>query len=337
MGSALAIGAAAESSSSAASSGKVTAASSKINIAFLVATLSAGYPEGMLKYMNQEAAKDNAKITVFNAQFNPQTQVAQCQDAITSGKFRAVITLPAASPPMVACAAEAASAHIPLVAANTPIGTDYTHFTSSVHGVTSQVLIPANTAWGASGIGTLLDHMCAAVKAACQIGLIEGVPALALTASAQTGVSQAIAAHPSWKPAGTCVGNYEQSGGLTCAQDLLQKDPKLNVLISQSDGMAIGAGGPIKDRGLVEGKTILIGTQGGSVQGVQLIKAGTWYGSIISDARGEGAIPVDLAVKAVHGETVPKFVNPNKADGLPLVFDQTNKQKYAKFAGTSHY
>ena len=324
------------SSSSSTSSGEGSggeASSSPTKVAFLVATLEAGYPKGMLSFMEKAAERENAEVTTYNAAFDPGKQVSQCQDAVTKG-YEAIIALPAASPPMVACAAETNSAGIPLIVTNTPVGSDYESAEPSVPGVTSQVLIPANTAWGPEGIGVLLKDMCDEVQGQCNVALIEGVPALALTTAAVNGVKATVEEN-GYNLSGTCVGNYVQSGGLSCAQNLLQKDPGINVIVSQSDGMALGAEIALKDEGKTPGKDVLIGTQGGSIEGVERIRSGQWFGSIISDAKGEGEIPLELAVKAANGEEVPKSVDPNKEDGLPLVLDQMNKDEYPSFKGTN--
>jgi len=303
-----------------------------IKVAMLITSLEAGYPKGLLGHMEEAAEKENVELTTFNANLDPAQQVAQCQDAITKG-FEAIIALPVASPTMVACATEAQSAGIPLIITNTPVGSDYANAEPTVPGVTSQVVLPAEVAWGPEGMGSLLEAMCGEVEGQCNIGLIQGVPAIALTTAAANGVKEAVEEH-GWHLAGTCVGNYQQSGGLSCAQNLLQKEPDTNVIVSQSDGMALGAEKAIEDAGKTPGKDIFIGTQGGSYEGVERLRDGRWYGFVISDALGEGEIPVELAVKAAKGEEVPSAPDPNKDEGLPTVMDQKNAKKYPQFEGT---
>lgn len=320
------------------STGAKAAEKKPVEIAYLVATQAAGYPLGMLDAAKKAAAKDgNAKITVFDAQFDPGKQVAQCQDAVASGKFDAIVTLPAASPPMAACARAAKAADIPLVSANTPIGADLASPTSAVPGVTSQVLVPALTAFGikpGEGAHDLMTGLCKSPPGGgkCKVGFIEGVPALALTAAAEQNVKK-LAAQEGWELVGTCPGGYQRQGGQKCMQDLLQKAPDMNALLSLSDDMALGAEGAMKARGKTPGKDILIGTQGGSDNGVDNINSGRWFGSILSLAEPEGRIPVELAIKAARGEKVPASVDPNKATGMPLVFDQANKSEFPDFVG----
>lgn len=330
-------------SSTSSNSGSSTSAGGgkQVRIAYLLATEAAGYPNGMKAAAQAVESKYNTKIQFFDAQFDPAKQVSQCQDAISSGRFDAIIALPAASPPMIACARQAAAKHIPLISTNTPIGTDLKSFTTTVPGVDSQVLIPAEVAWGAGpndGAGQLLPAMCAdktVIKGTCDIAYLIGNRALALTTPAIGAVSQMVKQH-GWKLAGSCEGNYQRGGGLKCMQDLLQKDPNINVVLSMSDDMAAGAEPVLAKAGKVPGKNVLVGTQGGSTLAVQRIRASKWFGSILSLAQPEGAIPVQLAADVVRGKQIPKFVDPNKATGLPLVLDQQNKDKFPDFKGQFH-
>lgn len=331
------------SSSSSSTSGSSTTSSSKssgktVNIAYLLATEEAGYPLGMKAAAQAVASKYHANIQFFDAEFNPATQVSQCQDAITRGTFQALVVLPAASPSMVSCAVLAKAHHIPLIATNTPVGDNLSQTAPTVPGVTAQVLVPALTYFGGQpnqGSGQLLRAMCQQVHGKCRIAVIIGNAALALTTPAENAISK-LAAENGWQVVGTCAGNYQRAGGASCMQDLLQKAPNMNVLFSLSDDMAQGATGVLERAGKVVGKQVLIGTQGGSYEGVPLIRAGKWYGSIISPAQPEGAIPVQLAVAAAQGKKVPDAVDPLQSVNLPLVFDQQNKNQYVWFKGYFH-
>ncbi len=306
-----------------------------VRIAYLLATQAAGYPQGMLAAAKPTAEKLGATLQVFDAQFDPGKQVSQCQDAVSSKKFDVIIALPAASPPMSVCAKAAKAANIPLIATNTPVGSDLASGPPTVDGVVAQVLNPAETSYGAEegkGSHDLLVPMCKQVKGTCTIAYIQGVRALALTAAADASI-QKLVKDNGWKLAGSCEGGYQRQGGLKCMQDLLQKNPNINALFSQSDDMANGAEQAMKAAGKTPGEDILIGTQGASDKGIANIRSGQWFGSILSLAEPEGRIPVELAVKVARGEKIPNYVDPNKATNAPEVLDQTNKDEYPELKG----
>lgn len=306
-------------------------AAEKVKVAFLIATTSAGYPKGILTAAKQAAAANGVELTVFDAQFDPGKQFAQCQDAIARGTFKAIITLPAASPAMVPCATLAKKAGIPLISTDTPIGSDLKSGKPTVPGVTSQVLVPAITAF--QSLGPSVASACKSLGGgkSCHVGFIMGVKALALTGPASDMIK-------GWTKSMTFVGEaegfYQRGGGLKVMQDLLQKDPKLNLLVSMSDDMALGAEVAMKAAGKVAGKDVLVITQGSSYPGVARLRAGTWYATSVANAISEGRVPVELAARAVRGEKVPSYVNSAAAGGTPQIINKEVLKKLPSFKGT---
>lgn len=309
------------------------AAASPVRVAFLIATTSAGYPRGILQAAKLAAKRNNVSLTVFDAQFNPQKQFAQCQDAISSGRFDAIVTLPAASPAMVPCARLAAAKHIPLISTDTPIGSDLRSGKPSVPGVTAQVLVPAITAF-ASLKGSVLSA-CKQMGggSSCHVGFIIGIKVLALSTPA-SGLLQQWVKQSGGVYVGEGEGGYQRGGGLKVMQTLLQKDPGLNVLVSLSDDMALGAEIAMKAVSKTPGQDVLVITQGGSYPGVARLRAGTWFATSVASAESEGRVPIELAVKAVAGKKVPSYVNSSTATGIPQVINKAVLAKYPKFKGT---
>lgn len=303
----------------------------RVKVAFLIATTAAGYPRGMLDAANKALKKNNVAMTVFDAQFNPQKQIAQCQDAVSSKKFQAIVVLPAASPAMVPCAKLAKRANLPLISTNTAVGTDVSHYEPLVAGVTSQVLVPATVAAGA--LGTPLAQACKLKGGGknCHVGFIMGVKALALTGPALKNMHK-------WTKNMTYVGEaegfYQRQGGLKVMQNFLQKDPDLNILVSLSDDMALGAEIAMRAVNKVPGKDILVLTQGGSYPGVKNLRSGRWFATTVSNAETEGRIPIELAAKAARGEKVPRSVDSTKAGGTPQIINKDVLKKLPKFKGT---
>ncbi len=308
-------------------------ATAPVKVAFLIATTSAGYPRGVLDAAKAAAKKNNVAITVFDAQFNPQKQFAQCQDAISRKTFKVIVTLPAASPAMVPCARLVKAAGIPLISTDTPIGSDLKSGKPSVPGVTAQVLVPAITAF-ASLKGSVLSA-CKKVGGGskCHVGFIEGVKALALTTPA-SGMLHAWVKQVGGVYVGEAEGFYQRGGGLKVMQDLLQKDPSLNVLVSMSDDMALGAEVAMKAVGKTPGKDVLVLTQGGSFPGVARLRAGTWYATSVVNAFAEGGVPIELAAKLAAGHKVPSYVNSTTAGGTAQIINKAVLAKMPKFKGT---
>lgn len=302
-----------------------------VQIAWLTATLAAGYPQGMLEAAEAAAEEVNAELEVFDAQFDPNAQLAQCQDAIAQGTFDAIVVLPAASPVMVPCAEEAAAAGIPLVATNTPIGDDFSVYEPQVEGVTSQVLVPATVAMEAGGQAVV--EACAD-RDPCYIGAVVINRALALSTIQAEVAEQVAEDNDNIELVGVAEGGAQREGGLTAMQDFLQRQPDFDVLFSGSDDMALGAEEAIQSAGLTVGEDVLIVTQGSSVPGIEALREGRWFATTQSNARTEGALPIELAAMAARGEEVPPFVDSSEASGLPQILTPEVLQDNPDFEGT---
>src|SRR6516164_8734127 len=96
-----ACGSSSSSSSKAASSTTVAAASSTsagsskhLKIAYLSFAVANSYDAPMLAAAQAIAADNNASLTVFDANNDPNKQFSQLQDAIASGTYDGIITQP---------------------------------------------------------------------------------------------------------------------------------------------------------------------------------------------------------------------------------------------------
>jgi len=74
-----------------ASVAPVATAAQPINLAFLTASSANTWLQTSLTEMKKIAAKNNIKITIFDAAFKGGVQAGQIQDVIASGKYKALI------------------------------------------------------------------------------------------------------------------------------------------------------------------------------------------------------------------------------------------------------
>jgi ABC-type sugar transport system substrate-binding protein len=302
-------------------------------IAFLAVTQAAGYMQGISEAAKTAATANNVDLTFFDAQFDPQKQLSQCQDAIAAGTYKAIIVVPAASPALVPCAEDAGKAGIPLISTDAPIGSDLNSSQPQVPGVTAQVMLPAGT--GISRWGPVIADACRDHNP-CNVMNLIITPAIVLTTLTKNMLDDVVAKNPNVKIVGTCAGNAQRQGGLQCMQDYLQREPDIHVVVSITDDMALGAENALEAAGKTvdRDKGVRMVTAGGSYPGVERLRAGKWYATIVNNAQGEGRIPVELAAKKIRGEQIPTWVNPVEADGLPDVINKETLEKYPDFKGT---
>ena len=91
------------------------------------------------------------------------------------------------------------------------------------------------------------------------------------------------------------------------AKAMIQANPDIKGFFGGNEGSAIGVLLAVKELGM-EGDIVVIGYDSGKDQ-IDAIKAGTMAGAITQDPIGIGYKCVEAAVKAVNGETLPKFID----------------------------
>ncbi len=162
-GAALALAAACSSSGGASTGGaggSSSAGTKQVSIAVLVAGASNAYQAAGVAAIKAAAPGLDAKVDVFDANFDASKQYSQFQTAITSKKYQGIIIDPADGSGIVSLVAQANAAHIPVAAWNQPIGTDYSTPNPTVKGVVAQAMLPINDSGEING--QLTKQACAA-------------------------------------------------------------------------------------------------------------------------------------------------------------------------------
>ncbi len=119
-----ACGSSSSSSSSASSSNAAASSGSSkhLKIAYMSFAVANSYDAPMLAAAQAVAADNNATLTVFDANNDPNKQFSQLQDAITSGGFDGIITQPIESTNLIPLVQQAIGKHIKVVNIDQIIG-----------------------------------------------------------------------------------------------------------------------------------------------------------------------------------------------------------------------
>jgi ABC-type sugar transport system substrate-binding protein len=314
--------------STSASASTTPAASGKgKKIAFLAAAKGNAYVDASVKAITADAAKQGVKLTVFDAQFNPQKQLSQCQDAITK-KYDAIVTLSAVGVAMIPCAAQAQAANIPFVATNQPIGTSITTGEPTAKGVTSQVLTP---------LATVAGQDVAQVVAACgstnpcNVVLLTAAKLIPVQAKAyEDGLKKAESAHPNIKVTSVDAG-ADRPGGLKAMQDTLQRIRKPTVIASPNTQPMEGAAQALTEAGLKPGKDVKLVTNGGTSFQVPKIKSGVYYSTYVQMPATEVELALQYAIQAANGQKPPTWTDPHKPKNVPYEITKSNVNNLGGF------
>ena len=288
--------------SAAGASTSTRAASHKkpVHIGVLLATED-GYEAAYLKGINKTIAKDgDTTITVLNSNFEANTQLQQCQDLITAGKVQELLIEPVDSSAIVPCVTAAKKAHIGAFSMDTPIGPNYASTKIQEPGITGQVIEPITL--DAQAAVAMVVKACGN-KNPCNVAAVVGEPAFVYSADKIKYEKQYLAKYPHIKLVATVVGGLsDPATGYSVAQNLITKDPNLNVILGDDDITLTGVARAVDGAGL-KSKIALIG-DAASTEGVQDIKDGVFFGSVIYVPETTAATATQMAIEAGRGEKI---------------------------------
>lgn len=98
------------------------------------------------------------------------------------------------------------------------------------------------------------------------------------------------------------TGNWDRAEGMTLMENWLQTGKKIDAVVSQNDEMALGAYKAI-EAAKKENEIIVVGIDA-IPDALESVEQGKMAATVFQDSRGQGAMAVELAVKAAQGEQV---------------------------------
>jgi ribose transport system substrate-binding protein len=290
------------SSSNSASSGSTSSSSSSssasgktYNVAYLSYAVANDYDKGMLANAQAVAAKNNIKITVFDAANSSNTQYSQMQTAISSGKYQGIITQPIVGTALVPLVQQAIAAGIKVVNMDQILGSNLRTAAPQVQGLSGNAVFnPYN---GGVTDGKLSAEACEALKAnPCDVGFLYDVKASNLDGAVHAGFLVGLATDPNAKITNTGQTNFSQAQALTASQNMLTANPNLNVIWGSDQG-AEGAASAVAQAGK-QGKVLIVGGGGGSIA-IADVKSGVLFGELYNAPATEGKVAMQMMAKAL--------------------------------------
>ncbi len=91
---------------------------------------------------------------------------------------------------------------------------------------------------------------------------------------------------------------YVAEPAIGIAQNMLQANPEMNVLMVTSDQASAGAEQALEDAGRLE--DIRLVSSGGSCPAVQAVEEGRWFATIIDLPKTEGRLGMEIAIDWVQ-------------------------------------
>jgi len=276
-----------------------------VSVAFFGFAAANGFAQATWSGVQEAAEELCAEARFFDPNFDSATQVAQIQDAITSGEYDAFVIQANDGNSVVPVVREAVEEGIVVVGEFTPIGTDYASLEPQVEGMTSYVgtSIVAN----GEGLAELGIMACEELGVdPCQVAYLQGFRALPLDNARTEAVLAGLEAAEGVEVVASPEGGYTQASGLAAAQDVLQAHPDVDVIIGSSQAI-LGAEQAVRDAGL-EGQVALIGN-GAPRQAVAAVREGRWFAVWADAEKDAGKTAAEVAIRAARGEEVPLSID----------------------------
>lgn len=295
---ALSLAACGSSTSSSASASASAAPTVQVvkKIAFFGFWKSNSFTQAVLAGVQEAAATQGIEVVdLSTADYDATAQIKAMQDQTVKGDAQMYITLASDSVGMATAAKEAIDQGITVVAAFTPLGSKFDTLEPQVPGL---IVVGETPVSNGAVLAELAAKACE-TRNPCNVAYLEGLKALPLdNARTSSFVSTLASAAPTAKLVAQVEGGYSPDAGKKAAQDVLQANPDVNVMVGSSQAI-IGASSEVDTS-----KVALIGN-GSSVEAFKAVNDGTWFALYNMDVGGMGAKSVELGLAAANGE------NPN--------------------------
>ncbi|MGH9106726.1 MAG: sugar ABC transporter substrate-binding protein [Acidimicrobiales bacterium] len=299
-------------------------ATKPMHLAFFGYAAANAYTQAALKGVKSVAKRYAATVHFYDPNMSATTQLAQVEDAATSGKYNGMVVYSVAGDTVVPGVKEALARHIKAVADFVPIGPDIDTDKIQLHGLSGSVVVPIDLTGTAAG--DLIVKACAGLNP-CRVVYMPGDNTLPLEIDRTHHMLAVIKKHKNVDLVGTIQSGYASGTGYTAGENALTAHPNVNVIASSNDQAIVGVELAVKQHGDLK-KIKLIGG-GGTYQGVAGIKSGDWFGTVNYCPTTEAARATQILIDAMLGHPVKdNQVNSLTICGAPVQLTKSNLGSY---------
>lgn len=273
-----------------------------------------GYFIAVRDGMDTQAKKERVKLEYTDANWDPIKQLSQIEDLVAK-KVDVIAVAAADSEAIKGAIAIANEAKIPVIAFTNAIGSDED---GKYDGVVTYV--GQNEVKTGALTGKIAKNLLK--KDDAKIVLIEGVPGTPPQRNRKKGLTEELAG-TKMEIVYNQTSRWEKERAMKIVEDLIQKNQKMDIIITQDDNSAMGAGMALQEAGLKD-KIYVVGL-GGSKEGLAAIKDGLIDGTTYMSAVEEGAKTIEAAGKLLRGEKLEPVT--------PMIQVEVNKENVDNFKG----
>ena len=293
-------GTASTSPSAAATTAPSTAAIQIKNIAFFGFWKSNSFTAAVLKGVQTAATAAGATVVdLTTAAYDAAAQMKAVQDQTVKGDAQMYVVLADDSVGMATAAKEAMAKGITVVAAFTPLGPSFDTLEPQVPGL---IVVGETPVANGKVLAELAIKACGSLNP-CNVAYLEGLKALPLdNVRTQSFLSTLAAGDPNAKVVADVEGGYTPDQGKKAAQDALQRNPSINVMVGSSQAI-IGA------QSVVDVTKVKLIGNGSSEEAFAGVNSGQWFALYNMDVVGLGAKAVEMGLAVASGQSNVRSFN----------------------------
>lgn len=302
----------------------------RLQIAYISFAVANTYDEPMLAEAQRVADENNAELTVFDGNLDPNLQVTLIQDVIASGQYDGMIVQPVYGPAIYDVVGEAIEAGITVVNIDQILGDDFTSGATQLEGLS------ANVVFVGSILGEKFGEQAVAACASkdldpCNVAYLHDLKTSAVSialwdafqeVTAGTPVTVVAEGETFWNPA----------AAQTAVADILTGNSDIDAIVTSDQGLQ-GAALAIEAAGMSMSDFLLVG-YGGSVWGQEHVADGSVFSNVLMAPATTGRLGMEAMIDALRNGTDRGDIDP--FEGFPndgVITQDTADQFTGEWAG----
>lgn len=295
----------------------------KFRIAYLTECIQNPYCQTRLKGLEDAAAKYGFEFKIFDANFNPATQLKHVQNAIVE-KFDGYLFAPAAAAPGCNMWNQQLKATgKPVVSLDLPMCRDENY----TAGLAATVTMQRQGYFNAH-----IDNAFASCTKPCKAAAVGGFVGSDLFNFWENAIKQGLFKYPNVKMVSDQPANFDPRMALQKTQDALLANPDIELVISSWDDMTRGVEQAITAANKKPGTDVRIYSIGATKDGVAKVKAGVYNESTMLLPWEEAYYAAVALIMALEGQPVKGYVSeaemPRVTDGPgTIIITKANADK----------
>lgn len=256
-------------------------------VGLAVANLQADFFNQIKQSVLAEGKRSGVTVITVDAHGDSSAQVSQIQDLITR-HVDAIIYIPAGASAAAVPVKAAKRAGIPVVTVD-----------RNPESAPGDSFIATDSIAAARTLG---DYVARITDGKGAVAMILGQVGTTPQIERSKGFSEALAQYPELKIVAQQASKmWAQDEGFSITQDILQRNPGIDVIFGQADGLALGAAQAAK----VAGKKMIVVGFDGDAAALKALKAGKFDATMTQQTQYMGRLALRSAIDLANGLFVP--------------------------------